>query len=144
MTKDNKDNSETFVIKDDIRKLDDNMKAMEGRITKHIETVEDKLNEQIVSVEDRFTRHIRDVEDRLTAYMGTLFEKATGQTTLLAEQLKDTNRRVENLENKMDIVVEAVGDIKVSLTIIEDKLDQKADKKDLIALEKRVSVLENR
>ena len=91
---------------------------------------------------------LQGLGSELKTYMGVLFERASDQTVLLAEQLQGTNHRVggleskvDNLESKVDMVIETVGEIKVTVVEIRDSLDNKVDKKDFVRLERQVAGL---
>ena len=51
-----------------------------------------KQNDQVATKRD-----IRELGNELKTHMGVLFEWASEQTALLAEQLQDTNYKVDNL-----------------------------------------------
>ncbi len=85
---------------------------------------------------------LQDLNEDIKTYVGTLYEKFSDDVKVLAESHLDTNKRVRNLEVKMDMLVDTVGEIKIDVAEIKDKFDQKADLKDHKLLEKRVSVLE--
>ncbi len=101
---------------------------------------------------DELKIHMQEFGNKLETHMGVLFERASEQTSLLAEQLQDTNHqvgkikvqadrlgeRVGSLELKMDVAIEAIGDVKVVVNEIKDGLDNKVDKKDFVKLEKQV------
>ena len=95
-----------------------------------------KQNDQVATKID-----IVKLGNELKTHMGVLFERASEQTVLLAEQLEDTNHRVNNLESKMDMVIETIADVKVVVNEIKDGLDNKVDKKDFVKLEKQVTGL---
>jgi hypothetical protein len=49
---------------------------------------------------------------------------------------------VDTLEVKVDNLTETVGDMKIELSEVNDKLDRKADRSEVTILNSRVSALE--
>lgn len=78
----------------------------------------------------------------IKTHMGALYEKFSDDVKVLAESHLDTNKRVRNLEIKMDMLVDTVGEIKVDVVEVKEGLKNKADLKDQKLLEKRVATLE--
>ena len=70
---------------------------------------------------------IEDIDHKL----GSLVE---GQTTL--------GGRMGRLEKRMEVLTDTVGGIKVELTVVNNKLDRKADRSQVTQLDRRVTVLE--
>ncbi len=74
--------------------------------------------------------------------MGVLYEKFRSDTQLLAEQVQTIAQQQKATDKKLDLVIETIAEIKVELSEINDKLEQKVDREDHQALERRVSRLE--
>lgn len=90
-----------------------------------------------------------DINENIKTHTGVLFEKFFEEVTVLAEAHQDTNRRVRSLEtrtssleDKMDTVIDTLGEVKVSVNEIKDQLQTKVDLKDRKLLERRVSAIE--
>lgn len=79
-----------------------------------------------------FRKHLN--ED-MRLHMGALYEKFSGDLTLLAEQVTAVNKRLTVVESKVDVVIEAVADLKVEATTRRERL---------LRLENRVATLETR
>ena len=83
----------------DLRKdIGKDMKDLRNDVSKDMKVLRDDINED-------FKTHV-----------GVLYEKFSDEVKVVAEQQMDTNRRLGTLENKMDFVVEAAGEIRTELT----------------------------
>lgn len=92
-----------------------------------------------------------DVNEDMRTHMGVLFAKFSDEVNLVAEAQQDTHRHVtllekwtSSLENKMDIVINTLGEVKVTVNEIKGQLKTKVDLKDHKLLERRVSIIENK
>ena len=68
---------------------------------------------------------------------------AEGQTMLVGITNKLVGR-MDRLEDKVDVLVDTVGEMKVEMTEMNGKLDHKADRIDLERLGHRVTILETK
>lgn len=107
---------------------------------------------------DELKVHVQELGNKLETHMGVLFEKASEQTALLAEQFGDFrkaqnnhDKKIDTLTERVDTLTDVVGEIKIDLSDVKivvnevkDGLDNKVDKKDFIKLEKQVTGLASR
>lgn len=98
-----------------------------------------ELREQLR--QDMNVQRERFNEDMKT-HTGTLYEKFSGDVGLLSEQMTMMNKRLARVEKKMDVLTDTVGDMKVELTVVNEKLDRKADRSQITQLDRRVATLE--
>jgi hypothetical protein len=82
------------------------------------------------------------LKNDLQNFMGSLYEKFHSDVELIIENQQETNHRIDTLENKNDLIMETVGEIKVELSEIHENLLGKVDQEDHRSLEKRISRLE--
>lgn len=90
-----------------------------------------------------------EMNEDIKTHIGVLYEKFSDDVKLVIESQQDTNRQVtllgertSSLEDKMDMVIDTLGEVKVSVNEIKDQLQNKVDRQEHNALAKRVSVLE--
>ncbi|OGN05383.1 MAG: hypothetical protein A2831_01440 [Candidatus Yanofskybacteria bacterium RIFCSPHIGHO2_01_FULL_44_17] len=98
----------------------------------------------------------QEINEDMRVHVGVLYEKFENEVKVVAESHQDIDRKVDKLDfgvgtltdevgklnNKMDMVVETIGEIKTDISEIKNDLKNKTDIKDHKILEKRVSVLE--
>ncbi len=76
----------------------------------------------------------QEINEDFKQHIEVLYEKFHTDIQLLAEQQQDTNRKV-------DMLIETVGDIKVEITEINEKLDNKVDRSEFLELKQEVAQL---
>lgn len=74
--------------------------------------------------------------------VGALLEDVDQKLGIIIEGQAGWTRRADRIETRLDTVIDAVADIKVEFSEVNDKLDRKADHAHVKQLEHRVSVLE--
>jgi len=84
----------------------------------------------------------KEINEDFKHHVGTLYEKFHGDIKLVIERQGGMDRRLERVENKIDLLTETVGDVKVELTGSRMELDNKVDKSEHKGLERRVVALE--
>lgn len=77
-------------------------------------------------------------------YVGALYEKFHGDIKLVIEGQSGIGERLERVENKVDMLTETVGDIKVELTGNKMDLNNKVNRSEYKGLERRVIALETK
>ena len=77
---------------------------------------------------------LEDIDHKLGAI-------AEGQTGLVG-RMDRFEGRMMRLEGKVDTLTDTVGEMKLELTDVNEKLDRKADRSQVTQLDRRVTVLE--
>jgi len=98
------------------------------------------------NIEAAVTRSLKTFRKEINADFkretGVLYEKFKDDVQLIAEKQDETTKQVSQLQGKVEMLIETVGEIKVDVTEIKDNLKRKVDVKDHKALENRVIALE--
>ena len=83
--------------------------------------------------------------------VGMLLEDINGKVSVIAEQHLTTDKKINGLDKKVDTltkridgVAENVEVIKLDIEFIKNELKSKVNRNEFAALERRVSLLENR
>lgn len=84
----------------------------------------------------------KEINEDFKTHVGTLYEKFHGDIKLVIERQDGMDRRLERVENKVDLLTETVGDIKVEVTGNGLELDDKVNRSEHKGLEQRVVALE--
>ena len=84
----------------------------------------------------------RRISDDMKTHIGTFYEKVSRDVGLLSEQMATMDKRLARVEKKVEVLTETVGEMKVELSAVSDKLDRKADRSQITQLDRRVTVLE--
>lgn len=71
-------------------------------------------------------------------------KKDLSKVDVLESGVKGLDKRMTRVEVKVDTLTETVGEIKVELTEVNEKLDRKADRSEVVKLNSRISLLETR
>lgn len=84
----------------------------------------------------------KEINEDFKTHVGTLYEKFHGDIKLVIERQNGMGKRLERVENKVDLLTETVGDIKVEVTGNRLELDNKVNRSEHKGLEQRVIALE--
>lgn len=84
----------------------------------------------------------KELNEDFKHHVGVIYEKFHGDIKLVIERQGGMDKRLERVENKIDMLTETAGDIKVELTGNRMELDDKVDKSEYKGLERRVVALE--
>ena len=76
--------------------------------------------------------------------VGMLLEDIDSKVSVIAESHTTLNKKVDVLTKKVDGIAEDVGVIKLDIEFIKNELKNKVNRNEFAALERRVSLLENR
>lgn len=87
------------------------------------------------TLDHKFTYFRKELNKDMKTHMGVLFEKFSEEVTIVAEQYLETNRHLKSLENKMDVVVETIGESKVDTADLKSETD---------TIKHRLAILENK
>ncbi len=82
------------------------------------------------------------VDKAVASAMGPFIEHVDDKFALVAERFDGVDSRLDALKQTVDSHTEMIGNLVVDMTIVRETLENKADKKDLLALEERVVRLE--
>lgn len=92
--------------------------------------------------DDRFDKFRKEINDDFKNHVGTIYEKFHGDIKLVIERQSGMDQRLERVENKVDLLTETVGDIKVEVTGNRMELDNKVNRSEHKVLEQRIVALE--
>lgn len=85
----------------------------------------------------------KEINEDFKTHVGALYEKFHGDIKLVIEKQDGMDQRLGRVENKVDLLTETVGDIKVELTGNRMELENKVDRSEHKTLERRVVALEH-
>jgi hypothetical protein len=74
--------------------------------------------------------------------VGTILEQIDDKLGLIIEGQELLRSRVTKIETKVEVVADAVGDVKLEVAGVNDKLDRKADRVVVQSIDRRVATLE--
>ena len=117
------------------------LKEFRDRLREEMATKGDLAELRRGLTDDMEAQRVRFNDDMKT-HMGTLYEKFSADVSLVSEQITGIDKRLGRVEKKVEVLTDTVGEIKVELTAVNDKLDRKADKSQVTLLDRRVAALE--
>jgi len=79
--------------------------------------------------------HVPRNNDPVIRHLGTMLETMNDNIMLLAEGQGMLFVRMDRIEQTLDGHTEMIGELCMDMTVVKEKLDQKADKQDLDKLE---------
>ncbi|MBU1167662.1 hypothetical protein KKC60_04620 [Patescibacteria group bacterium] len=95
------------------------------------------------SMDKRFDEVLGEMNERFSKVDGVIGE-TKGCFDKIDDELAGIKSRLKNVEKRLDLLSEDVGDIKEEVSDINIKFSQKPDRKNLALLDKRVTALEQK